>query len=303
MNGCAGSFSIRVIFDENERTRIKSVIRIINEGKEESPILKVRSGIIGESGILVLEVKEANYHSVLTKLLLNKVKILSRKPEDLELIAQINEELEETWQTGSKPAPASQMSIKEFRQELTKAVLKGDFELVIKYARTEYSKQFQTEAKNVIDSATSIAVEEAYFEGRSSVDEAKKAIDKLVFIAGHHLLKTLSKIDLMKKAGAYAIELCCSRQELFARLLEIANNSQVYPSIPIRAALKFWQLLQDNSGIYERNLELAEKKLNVLSLVQSFNLIHEEFNATESKCFLDLVGLVQNRHSIASPVK
>lgn len=88
-----------------------------------------------------------------------------------------------------------------------------------------------------------------------------------------------------------AIELCSMDENYVGSLIDIANKNKLHNKINIQAAIKFYEIVKENSDEYE--IHEAVKKLNIRWLKNALDIVLEKLNDIEIKKVNELFNFIE----------
>lgn len=275
---------ISVLVKENDLDKFKFIFGIIQKKQSDKTPLSSKIGKLGKDYLISLKFEESFYQKAVETLTYNDIKILLPDDQTQEMIDEIREKRIQIAINSSKIADDSPIRSHVSAAAVNEMVELGSFESVINVSKNiNADKEVVERALNNISNAINRAIDIAVLEAKSDKALIKSSIKKLILIASNNKIKSLNKMDLLKRAGTEAIELCVEDWDSIKDLINIANNNQLHNLINIKAAVKFYDVVFSNTTKYKVELEAAIKKLNARWLLIALDVV--ESNITDEEKF------------------
>jgi len=286
---------VKVTDDELES--LKNMLKVLKESSQKIEINSLRYGSLGNHTLVSFNVDEENYDLVSENLTLRGLKLLL--PESTERRKQVRLLNEEPGKQNYSQLRDRKISGRDTPSVLLDSAIKqGDYEKVI-----QLSKDFRIgfdlikKAKDNIETAIKAAIDDAFNKGLKSIFDIDNSINILLKIAGDKNVKAFNKHDLQKLAGLRAIDLCQSNIEQNNNLIKICNNNLVPSIICIKAAARFYDILQSIPEKAEEEISYASKHLNIRWLRIALDIAIPETPKDEVESVINLIELIQSRQS------
>lgn len=279
---------------------VKIVKGIISALEEKLPKMLVvtpfQFGKLGDNTMVTFKIEQSNHQMLIEKLSYNGIKVVTFDEKTKKYVEQAETQAK-SGSGGSlmygapKPKPKQ-----EEKKTLDQYIKGGEYTEVIKISRDIKLSQDEIEkAKLGIDTAISNAVQNTYQEGLTKKYETLNCIQKLMKIASDTTLKTLHKIEFLKTAGLYAIELCGSERDYYVDLISICNNNAMHSMVCIKAAIKFARLVLRDKDLYKNEISHAKKNLNVRLLDITYMNVERDITEVERELFNELLSTVRGK--------
>ncbi|MGE5365033.1 MAG: hypothetical protein ACM3SM_12960 [Bacteroidota bacterium] len=276
---------------------IKDVIRTLSEDIPGMVVTSMKMGKIGENNVVTFKVDSRSYSSIIEKLIINKIKILSLDEKTKNTVKTIQARTEQ-----EKPLKATGWEELKGRnrgdgkKNMTESINNGDYAEVIKISRDyTVTREVAETAKQNIDTALEHAINRAFNTAVTRKYEAEKSISALVKIAADPVLKSLNKTEFAKLAGLKAVEACGMYSEMTGDLVKIANNSSLHNLVCVKAAVKFAEKVFTNEQLYGEEVEYAVRTLNIRWLEIALSMAQKELDSDELRRFNELSDFIRRK--------
>ncbi len=293
---------IIVKIDEEERKRLKATLVKLMNSFPHDIVDRPKFGVIGNKMYVSLKVTKESYEKIAEKILLNRFEIF--KDDDsldavIENVAKV---------AGKGLEQASEAEIMERREKkklllqenLTEFALTGNYKEIIKVSRdNSFGPELVQFARELIPSSITIAVEELTHSGNDK-NQASMSMAKLLRIASDSHLKTLSMIDLLKRAGNAAIDICAKHNLMFGRIIDIMTDPTLYSAVNVYAAVKFWDTVCDEQDRYVTHISNAIRNVNPKFLVDSLEIVKYEITTQEVKILTSFIEFLKKKQIVIS---
>jgi hypothetical protein len=268
--------------------------------KEKNPTIvttPLRFGKIGDNIIVTFKVDNLNYKTLVEKLVVNNVKLLSNDQKTQKIIDDVKTISTSSAIKGSKGwDDVKDKNLAGDEKRLADLINEGNYSEVIKISRTvSLGRDAVESAKNNIDTAIERCISLAYNEGISKKYDAEKNIQKLVQVASDNTLKLMNKIDFMKQAGFNAIAICANNKTCVGELIGICNNSALHNLINIKAAVKYAEIVLGDPETYKEEIAIAVKTLNTRWLQIALNVVLSDIELKETILFDKLIDFINEK--------
>ncbi|QQS36526.1 MAG: hypothetical protein IPM56_00820 [Ignavibacteriales bacterium] len=283
-----------------EVVKLKELLKRLEESISDLIIGPLLLGELGHDFIVSFNVDDKHYRMIIEKLTMNKIKVLTLDDKIIEIInatpMNVNvetrlEEVKEKEQTKLSPFEVQDKVLDE-------AIQNGDYEKVIQIAMDiRNNGDIVERAKNNISYTLFIAIEKAYHKALEKKYEIPKSFTRLIEISADNKLKTLQFTELLKYAGARAVNLSALQKEHFRKLIQICNDSKLINYVNIKAAVKFSEIALKDQEQYRFEIDLAVRELNIKWLQIVFDIASVEFSAEEQNQFNELVDFIRAKRS------
>lgn len=276
---------------------IKDVIRTLSEDIPGMVVTSMKMGKIGENNVVTFKVDSRSYSSIVEKLIVNKIKILSLDERTKNIVKTIQARTEQ-----EKPIKSTgweelkERNRGDGKKNMTESINKGDYAEVIKISRDyTVTREVAETAKKNIDTALEHAINKAFNTAVTRKYEAENSIAALVKIAADPMLKSLNKTEYSKLAGLKAVEACGMYSNMTGDLVKIANNSALHNLVCVKAAVKFAEKVFANEQVYGEEVEYAVRTLNIRWLEIALSMAQKELDAEELRIFNELSEYIRQK--------
>lgn len=285
--------------EESEKDKIRNLIKKISGQFPGKITEKPRTGIISHKFIVRIKAEKEFSHIIEEQLAAEEVVVLKEKKEIDELISLIKQQKDEA----SRLKYEEELRIrgiekKALIEKLNSYVISGNYKEILKHCldRSINTEVIKT-AKELLPSATTIAIEEIFHKGKEPA-EGEKSFDHLIAIASNRDLISLNQQDNLNRAGLSAIELCLLHSNIFSKLLELMKNKNVTNEVSVKAALVFWQKVNEMGRNGKGLIFTAAKNVNLRILNDKFNEITGNLSAPEKKIYNEFYEAMAERQSV-----
>lgn len=283
--------------NKNDIERIKLIIERLKEKNPSLSSTPLRFGKIGDDIIVTFKVDNKSYKSVIEKLVVNNIKVLSNSESTQRLIDTVKNS------NVSNTAKSSGMGWDDLREKnqagehkkLQEFISEGNYNEVIRISRTvSLGREIVETAKNNIDHTIEKAINSAFNDGLTKKYDIDINIQKLVQIASDNNLKFLHKNDLMKQAGLNAVIIATRNKEYVGELIKMCNNNLLNNLVNIKAAVKFAEIVLPNPESFKEDILIAIRTINTRWLKIAFNVAANELSENEVVLFNKLIDFIDN---------
>lgn len=283
---------------ESEVTKLKELLKKLEDSITDLMIGPLLIGELGEDFIVSFNVDDKHYRMIIEKLTMNKLKVLTLDDKIIKIINATpmkvkmqspSANLQEREQPKTPPVDVQ-------NQTLENAIQNGEYETVIQIAMDiRNSSEIVERAKNNISYSVFIAIEKVYHKALEKKYEVPKSFARLVEISTDSKLKTLKFTELLKYAGARAVNISALHKEHFRKLIQLCNDSKLLNYVNVKAAIKFSDIALKDPDQYEIEIDLAVRELNIKWLQIVYDVACVEFNKEEQSQFNQLLDLITSK--------
>ncbi len=286
---------VTVKITEKNLQKFNEFIEKLTSKLKDLEIGLFRFGRIGEEVLVSFSVNSKFYTLVIENLRRNDFNVLfiDEKATRAQKTIGLKRVMENT-----KPTTWSDLKNKtEPQQEdipIEDLAKNGDYEGLIKIALDSRQGLKKTEdAKNLLNSAVTVAIDSAYNNAIKNKREADNSLKSLLKIATNSNLKNLHKIDLVKKAGLLAIDLCQLYDTLVGDLISICTNNKVHNLVTIKAAIALSDRILIHQDSYVEEKELAIRNINIRWLYMAYDVVMKDITKDEMNSLNTLIQFVE----------
>ncbi|NLT49363.1 MAG: hypothetical protein GXX85_00410 [Ignavibacteria bacterium] len=300
MNVTSLTANVIVKAKEADKPRFKKLIYEMMERNPGKIPEKPKCGIIGNEIIFKIKVEKDFCSVIVEKLLMNNFLILTDKNEMNNLINKVKLKIKECSETMTEEEfiRSREKKRKQILDNLSEYALCGNYFSILKYCiDTATDQEINSKAKELLPGSVIIAIEDIYHQGKE-IKFAESSFNSLFKIACDRNLLMLSQLELIKRAGLAAIELCVMHKSLFAFLIDIIKTKTMHNEVSVQAVIVFWNEIKESLFSYNDIIQAASKKINLNALADKFLLVSENFSIGEKKLFNEFFELIKEKQSI-----
>ena len=287
---------ISILVKDKDVDKFKVIFGIIQKKQSEQPLPPPKIGKLGKDYLIALKFEESFYRTAVETLTYNDMKILLPDDQTQEMIDQIRERRIQIAINSSIIVDDSPIRSRVSAEAVDEMVDLGNYGSIINVSKNINADQEVVErALNNISNSINRAIDIAVLEAKSDKALIKSSIKKLIHIASDNKIKSLNKLDLLKRAGVEAIELCVNDWDTVKELINISNNNQLHNLINIKAAVKFYDVVLSNRTKYKLELEAATKKLNVRWLIIALDVVENNLSDEEKSKLESLIEFIRKK--------
>ena len=295
--------TISIKIEEKKLDNIRDLIKKIRNKFPDMFVGTLKYGTIGDDILISFKIDGNHYNTMIEKLSINNVKILTiddKTKKIMEAAKQKVPEITATKHKGWEDLKGEKASDADGGLKSIHTLMKdGEYEELIRISRDISHGQHTVEsAKNNIGNAVINAIQIAYDQGLLKKYLAQESINRLVKIASDTNLKSLQKIDLIKRAGMTAINLAANYKDFVEELIKLCNNATLHNIINIHAASKFAQIVFQDPEKWEEELDFAVKNVNTRWLSIAYDVVQDDMNQKEIDAFNQLIDYVKEKRSL-----
>jgi hypothetical protein len=287
---------ISILVKDKDVDKFKVIFGIIQKKQSEEQLPSPKIGKLGKDYLIALKFKEDFYRTAVETLTYNDMKILLPDDQTQEMIDQIREKRMQIAINSSIIVDDSPIRSRVSAEAVDEMVDLGNYGSIISVSKNINADQEVVErALNNISISINRAIDIAVLEAKSDKALIKSSIKKLIHIASDNKIKSLNKLDLLKRAGLEAIELCIDDWDTVKELINISNNNQLHNLINIKAAVKFYDVVLSNRTKYKLEIEAATKKLNVRWLIIALDVVENNITDEEKSKLESLIEFIRKK--------
>ncbi len=280
----------------SEVTKLKELLKRLEESISDLIVGPLLIGELGEDFIVSFNVDDKHYRMIIEKITMNKLKVLTLDEKIIEIInaTPMNVNVETRLQEVKEKEQQKFSPVEIQNKALDEAIHNGEYEKVIQIAMDiRNSTEIIERAKNNISYAVFIAIDKAYHKALEKKYEIPKSFTRLMEISADNKLKTLQFTELLKYAGARAVNIAALQKEHFRKLIQICNDSKLVNYVNIKAAIKFSEIALKDQVQYKTEIEFAARELNIRWLQIVFDIASVEFSSEECEQFNNLIEFIR----------
>lgn len=282
----------------SEVTKLKELLKRLEESISDLIIGPLIIGELGDEFIVSFNIDDKHYRMIVEKLTMNKIKVLTLDEKIVQIInaTPMNVNVETKLKEAKEKEQQKLTPLEVQNNVLDEAIQNGEYEKVIQIAMDiRNNSEIIERAKNNISYSVFISIEKAYHKALEKKYEIPKSFSRLIEISTDNRLKTLQFTELLKYAGARAVNISALQKEHFRKLIQLCNDSKLINYVNIKAAVKFSEIALKDPEQYRSEIELAERELNIKWLQIVFDIASVEFNEEEQNQFNELIEFVRAR--------
>lgn len=291
--------SITILIKEKDLVSVKAILNFLKEKYQNFPIMKFRTGFIGENILISFKVTDEFYPRVLEKFAYNNIQVIMQDNKALEYIDEKNKQKRKKLQTqGWSEISFSKKQIS--LSELIKLSEEGKIKEVAKEAKGGVGANIEIvkRAKQLLSTTIRNAIENL-LEYSEQIGKKQEVIDQLILVATDNDLKLFHKHEDMKNAGAAAIEVASKCKKYYHNLIKIANNSKLNNIINVKAIITYANFYNDLTvEEIEKSPDLV-KLLNTRWLKIAFDTVQQKLTLEEIEVFHHFIDLVEEKRKSA----
>ena len=287
---------ISILVKDKDVDKFKVIFGIIQKKHSDAPLPSPKIGKLGKDYLIALKFEEGFYRTAVETLTYNDMKILLPDDQTQVMIDEIRERRIQIAINSSIIVDDTPIRARVSAEAVDEMVDLGNYGSIINVSKNINADQEVVErALNNISNSINRAIDIAVLEAKSDKALIKNSIKKLIHIASDSKIKSLNKIDLLKRAGVEAIELCVDDWDTVKELINIANNNQLHNLINIKAAVKFYDVVLNNRIKYKLELEAATKKLNIRWLIIALDVVESNLTEEEKSKLDSLIEFIRKK--------
>ncbi len=291
---------ITLVIRENEEPSLKSILDLFKKKFSSFELTKYSKGSLGDESIITFKVNKQFYATLVQKLAYNDLRLFRKDEEAKEIVDEIIRQKRKTvilpmsgWDAvRSKKKSISQEQLEEFAVD-------GNYNEILNVVKdpVNHPAEIVNLAKKLLSDSIAISINRTYSDAIERKKEPKKQLKELLKIASDKKIKNAGKLKELKEAGFYAIELCLSETDLFPKLIDIANNSNLRSVINIKAAIEFADRIFNDQDGFADEIKLAVKELNTRWLNIAIETAIKDFSGKEIERFNKLVYFIDEQRN------
>ncbi len=291
---------ITTVIKENEEQILRSIISIFKKNFSGFEVYKYKKGKLGDEFIITFKVDKDYYGSLIQKLAYNDIRIFRKDAEAKQIVEEVKNQKRKAApvaKSGWDSIRTKQKTITE--EDLEELAVDGKYKEILDVIKNSirHPLEIVKKAKALLSDSIAIALNRAYSNATENKDEAKKEYKVLLNIATDKQLKLNRLTKELKEAGYQLIELCIFYPEFFKNLIDIANNSNLHPTINIKAAVELGDKFLSDEEKYAEEIALAVKNLNTRWLNNAFEIAIKDLSNQEIDTFKKLVRFIEGKRN------
>lgn len=291
---------ITLVIGENEEPALKSILDLFKKKFSSFELTKYSKGSLGDESIITFKVNKQFYATLVQKLAYNDLRLFRKDEEAKEIVDEIIRQKRKAVVLPSSGWDAVRSKKKSISQEqLEEFAVDGNYNEVLNVIKdpVNHPAEIVNLAKKLLSDSIAISINRTYSDAIERKKEPQKQLKELLKIASDKKIKNAGKLKELKEAGFYAIELCLSETDLFPKLIDIANNSNLRSVINIKAAIEFADRIFNDQDRFADEIKLAVKKLNTRWLNIAIETAIKDFSGKEIERFNKLIRFIDEQRN------
>ncbi|MBL1212490.1 MAG: hypothetical protein HND52_03915 [Ignavibacteriae bacterium] len=280
---------------EKDVDRFKIIFDIIQKKHSHKPLTSPKVGKLGKDYLISLKFDDDFYRTAIETLVYNDMKILLPDENTKDIINRVKERrIQAAINSSIKIDERKPVRKKVSTEDVDEIVYFGNYESLINVSKNiNNEKEVIEKAAGNIDACINRAIDIAVIEAKNDKALINRSIKRLIEIASDKKIKSLNKINLLKRAGFEAIELCATDWETIKDLINIANNNQLHNLVNIKSAIKFYEVAFGNRTKYKNEIDAAVKKLNIRWLTIVLDVVENSLTQYEKSQLDSLIDAIK----------
>ena len=291
---------ITLVIGENEEPALKSILDLFKKKFSSFELTKYSKGSLGDESIITFKVNKQFYATLVQKLAYNDLRLFRKDEEAKEIVDEIIRQKRKAVVLPSSGWDAVRSKKKSISQEqLEEFAVDGNYNEILNVVKdpVNHPAEIVNLAKKLLSDSIAISINRTYSDAIERKKEPQKQLKELLKIASDKKIKNAGKLKELKEAGFYAIELCLSETDLFPKLIDIANNSNLRSVINIKAAIEFADRIFNDQDRFADEIKLAVKKLNTRWLNIAIETAIKDFSGKEIERFNKLIRFIDEQRN------
>ncbi len=291
---------ITIVIKEKEEQTLRSIISIFKKNFSEFEIYKYKKGKLGDEFVITFKVDKKYYGTIIEKLAYNDIKIFRKDPEAKQIVDEVKRQKRKAAPVANSGWASIRTKHKTISEEdLEELAVEGKYKEILAVIKNsiQHPLDIVKKAKALLSDSITIALNRAYSNATENKEDAKKEYKVLLDIATDKQLKLNRLTKELKEAGYQLIELCIFYPDFFKNLIDIANNSNLHPTINIKAAVELGEKFLSDEEKYADEIELAVKNLNTRWLNNTFEIAIKDLSSKEIDTFRKLVKFIEGKRN------
>lgn len=291
---------ITLVIRESEEPALKSILDLFKKKFSSFELTKYSKGSLGDESIITFKVNKQFYATLVQKLAYNDLRLFRKDEEAKEIVDEIIRQKRKAVVLPSSGWDAVRSKKKSIsREQLEEFAVDGNYNEILNVVKdpVNHPAEIVNLAKKLLSDSIAISINRTYSDAIERKKEPQKQLKELLKIASDKKIKNAGKLKELKEAGFYAIELCLSETDLFPKLIDIANNSNLRSVINIKAAIEFADRIFNDQDGFADEIKLAVKKLNTRWLNIAIETAIKDFSGKEIERFNKLVYFIDEQRN------
>lgn len=280
-----------------DKEKLNSILKVIKLTFSSVIIQGLTFDKIDDKFLVSFNISQKHYHTIIEKLTLNKLDVISTEASDLKIINSAKGKLRKKdnagfdgWDTiANYGKPSKNLSIDEL-------IKTGDYIELIKIINDLTLDNARREkAKEGLAESIENRIKQLYGQAMISKREAEQSVTKLVDIASNGFLIARDETRVINRAIELAFDIASQNSDSVNFLIDIANNRSLQPIYNIRAIILFASIVFNDKAKYSRNIKYANLYLNIKWLIKIYDNVKAELSPNEKRTLKNIVTFV-NRY-------
>jgi hypothetical protein len=280
-----------------DKEKFNSILKVIKLTFSSVKIQDLIFDKIDDKLLVSFNITQKHYNTLIEKLTLNHLDVISTEAADLEIINSAKGKLRKKdnagfdgWDTiANYGKPSKNLSIEEL-------VKNGDYIELIKIINDLTLDNARREkAKEGLGESIENRIKKLYGQAMISKREAEQSVTKLVDIASNGFLIARGENKGINRAMEIAFDIASQNPDTVNLLIDIANNKSLQPINNLRAIILFASIVFNDRAKYSRNIKYANLYLNIKWLIKIYDKVKSELSSNEKRFLKDVIILV-NRY-------
>ncbi len=283
-----------VEIDIIDKKKIESILKVFKLTFSDVIIKDLEFDNIGDKYLVSFQISSKYYKTIIEKLTLNKIKVLTDDPEAESAIdhAQSRLNKRETrgfdgWDTLARVGkPKRNAPVKLIAEE-------GDYlELIRIINDLTGPAERREEASSLLKDAVNIAIQKLYEQSLINPRTTENVIDELLSIASNGFLKATGLNSLTEHAAQIAMDIAMSDPKYYAKLVLIGNDRYLSPVINLKAVVNFAKKTFEDRQKYRQQIKFAYQFSNLKHLVKVYEVAKKYLTNEERKILKNFVTYI-----------
>ncbi|MEI7811931.1 MAG: hypothetical protein WCJ01_05830 [Ignavibacteria bacterium] len=285
--------TINALVNDRQVQTVKDIIDALSDKIPNLVVTQFKYGRIGDDILVSFKIDKDRYKLLVEKLTFNQIRLVTLDEKTKEYVGVALSQAKAggaggMMSRGNKPKPKQ-----EEKKTLEQFINEGEYNEVIRISRdVTLPKEEIEKAKSNIDSTIQRAINTSFSEAQTKKFDINRNLERLIHIATDNNLKVLNKIEYIKQAGLYAIDICGSNHDYVSDLINLCNNNTLHSLISVKAAVKFYDVVFADMKSYKKEILIARRNLNTRWLSIAVSSVEADLSAHEKKSFYALIDFI-----------
>ncbi len=279
---------LKTVFAEipkEDKGKVESILKVFTLTFSDVVIKDLEFDEVERNYLVSLRISPKYYKTLIEKLTLNNVKVLTDDPEAENVINYAQKRLNKK-ETRGFDGWDSQVRIGKPKRSapIEQIAADGDYlELIRVINDFSAPSEKRDRAKEMLETAVNNAMKKSYEQSLANPRLVDDSIRNLLNIATDGFLKAIGHSSLTQHAAQIAMDIALSDPAYYEKLVLMGNDRYLTPLINLKAIIAFTEKTFPDKNKYRAQIKFARRYSNLKWLVKAYEEAKDKLNPDERK--------------------